>query len=167
VVIAEDSAQTIYVITDQKGILRSSDGGAGWTPVNTGLESSFALLQLIVNPARPEELYLLVNTHINEPFETSNAIYRSPDRGDSWQPVAAPAALGGTRQISADPLQPDSLHAATASGLYTLNPVTGVSTPFAPVWWDPDKSGQGVTLLRQNNRLWGEWHHYDAQGSAA
>lgn len=37
---------------------------------------------------------------------------------------------------------------------------------LAPVWWDVDKPGVGVTLLREGDQLWGYWTYYGHDGQA-
>ena len=35
---------------------------------------------------------------------------------------------------------------------------------YSGIWWDPDKSGQGVAMSQQDNDIWGSWYVYDEHG---
>ena len=67
--------KTVYATTSTEGVLRSMDGGRTWTPINDGLPIR-KVWTLSVNPKHPNELW--AGTHISY-------LFRSPDRGRSWQ----------------------------------------------------------------------------------
>lgn len=78
-----------------KGALyKTTDGGAAWAELPTGLLDGFHALEVFVNPRRPEELILFTNTHrhvytdqgaIEVPSaEYLGPVLRSGDGGQSW-----------------------------------------------------------------------------------
>ena len=67
--------KTLYATTSTEGVLRSMNGGRTWTPINDGLPIR-KVWTLSVNPKHPNELW--AGTHFSY-------LFRSPDRGRSWQ----------------------------------------------------------------------------------
>jgi photosystem II stability/assembly factor-like uncharacterized protein len=75
----------VLAIAFPDGLLRSTDGGATWSPHGAGLPASPSPSGLFTDPSNPARLYTLVGA---KP-------YRSADFGDTWAPLAltAPATL--------------------------------------------------------------------------
>src|SRR3972149_9733304 len=67
--------KTLYATTSTEGVLRSTNSGRTWTPINDGLPIR-KVWTLSVNPKHPNELW--AGTHFSY-------LFRSPDRGRSWQ----------------------------------------------------------------------------------
>lgn len=66
--------KTLYASTATEGVLRSTNAGRTWTPINDGLPIR-KVWTLAVNPARPDELW--AGTHFSY-------LFRSADRGRTW-----------------------------------------------------------------------------------
>lgn len=92
------------------GIYKSTDGGTNWSVLNTGLENSFYIWSLAVDPNNPAVLYAGIE---------NNGIYKSTNGGIDW--VAVNTGLGSFNvwAIAIDPNNPSILYAGTANaGLY-------------------------------------------------
>ena len=101
--------QRMYVGITSAGTFRSDDGGATWTPRNQGVAADFlpvpypevgqCVHKLLLHPARPERLWQ----------QNHCGVYRSDDRGDSWERLdgnGLPSGFGFP--IMLDPKDPDT-----------------------------------------------------------
>src|SRR5882762_63470 len=85
--------QTVYV-SFAGGVVRSRDGARTWTSINDGLpgrnEQGSVSFDIAQDAARPQTLYAVA---------TSEALYRSDDRGTHWQAVTA---FPGAKAVAAN-----------------------------------------------------------------
>ena len=75
--------QTLYWVVTSVGVLKSTDGGATWTPKNYGLPN-VAINRITIHPDDPNHLMVGFDGHYHS---QGGAPYRSLDGGDSWQPT--------------------------------------------------------------------------------
>jgi photosystem II stability/assembly factor-like uncharacterized protein len=94
------------------GIHRSTDGGETWTKLTKGLpKSNMGKIGLAISPQQPDVLYAAI-----ELDRRSGAVYRSSDRGRSWQKQSD--AVGGAtgphyyQELYASPHQFDRIYLA-------------------------------------------------------
>jgi len=67
--------QVVYAGTDPRGVFRSDDGGKTWTKSAAPLTER--ILSLAVDPKTPSDVYA----------GTTSGVFRSRDRGMSWEPA--------------------------------------------------------------------------------
>jgi photosystem II stability/assembly factor-like uncharacterized protein len=107
--IAVDPAapSTVYVATCcGTGLFKSTNGGASWSPSNTGLGAGNAN-RVVIDPATPATLYA-----------TAPNVFKSVDGGASWNPSNTGLPLGPD-DIDIDPSTPSTLYAVIYDdGLY-------------------------------------------------
>ncbi|MGB8648769.1 MAG: HEAT repeat domain-containing protein [Anaerolineae bacterium] len=94
--ISPANADTVYAGTESMGLYKSTDGGATWSPVNTGLGLDpgvrLSVTALAIDPLHPERVYAARGvwigiTHANLlPVE----VMLSTDGGMTWQSVNLP-----------------------------------------------------------------------------
>ncbi|MDP6921883.1 MAG: glycosyl hydrolase [Lutibacter sp.] len=73
------------------GLYKSTDGGDHWEPLRTGLpQSDMGKIGLAISPMQPDVLYAAIELNRRE-----GAVYRSADRGESWQKMSSTVS-GGT-----------------------------------------------------------------------
>jgi hypothetical protein len=80
------SDQTLFVLSGGRSIYRSADGGQGWArlhPATPGGDSSTRTLAISPNFAQDGTLFLAST----ETYYEGHGVWRSTDRGDTWQPL--------------------------------------------------------------------------------
>lgn len=92
---------TLYVGT-LGGVFKTTNGGASWSPSNTGLNSA-EVSTLSIAPSNPATLYTV----------TAGGLFKSVTGGFNWSSVnpSVTAALGWT--LTVDPSDPNALYART------------------------------------------------------
>jgi photosystem II stability/assembly factor-like uncharacterized protein len=102
-VIDPNDPQKMYV-GGHPGFYRSEDGGKSFSQDNSGLPGT-DVHGLGIDPQNPDTLYAYIVDH---------GIYRSPDAGESWEPVSAEAGVMGP--ILVDPRNSDTLYVSSMQG---------------------------------------------------
>ena len=104
--------RTLYVGTHEAGVLKTTDGGATWAPVNAGL-GGLDVHGLTLEPAAPDKLHAAVR-------EKGEGLYRTTDGGGKWTRVDD--GPGGEVKVLTSVTIPTGmggiwLYAGTAEGL--------------------------------------------------
>ena len=107
---------TLYAGTTDRGVFKSTDGGATWSGSTTGL-TSIAVGALVIDAQTPTALYA---------GTTDRGVYKSTDAGASWG--ATGLTNGSVQVLAVDPQTPTTL--------YALIPDVGVfkSTDGGATW---------------------------------
>ena len=118
------------LISSNRGLFRSEDGGATWTASNEGLPSHLRTRFLARCAARPEVVYVTLRQKAGEePW--SAGVYRSDDGGRTWversgglRRVAGKSGCGDelscwTDTVAVDPKDPDKVWTGGATWWYT------------------------------------------------
>src|SRR5262249_12727280 len=88
--IAIDSrdSSTIFAGTEDRGIFRSTDGGASWISVRSGMRDVF-VESIAIDPADSSRIFASASTTTSSPGGpvTTGGIYRSTDGGLTWSRV--------------------------------------------------------------------------------
>lgn len=109
-------AQHIFLATTM-GVFETKNGGEQWTKKMEGMKEVLMVVTLGMDPTRPSILYA----------GTSGGVYKSIDQSGHWEKVnnglvpqdmlKTSRALNVT-SIQIDPYEPDTVYAATLTGLY-------------------------------------------------
>ena len=109
--------QRAYATTRLSGLWRSTDGGATWSPANTGLPGGAALRGLAVDPAQGGALYA---GQTGAPSASLRAgpgrLYTSTDGGGHWSPLNDDLTFTTIHAFAADPSDPDVAYAGAWGG---------------------------------------------------
>jgi photosystem II stability/assembly factor-like uncharacterized protein len=99
------------------GVFESTNGGDNWIKRMEGMKEVLMVVTLCLDPTRPATMYA----------GTSGGVYRSIDRAGHWEKanngLVAPEMVKSSRAlnvtaIQVDAYEPDTVYAATLSGLY-------------------------------------------------
>ena len=129
------------------GVYRSDDGGRTWTEITPGLPSQFGF-PLVVHPHDPATVYVIPlngDDKGRHMIDGSAAVWRSRDRGQSWQRLSSGlpqqgAYLGVLREAMAmDSLAPAGVYFGTSTGQIFASADEGESWTLAadylpPIW---------------------------------
>jgi photosystem II stability/assembly factor-like uncharacterized protein len=99
------------------GIFETKNGGESWTKRMEGMKEVLMVVTLGMDPTRPAILYA----------GTSGGVYKTENEGSHWEKVnnglVAPEIIKSSRalnvtSIHVDPFEPETVYAATLSGLF-------------------------------------------------
>ncbi len=102
-----NSSRSSYAGT---GIYRSADGGKTWTW--RGLSESQHVGRIILQPGQPNVLWVAVLGHLYSP-NPERGVYKTTDGGLNWKQTLFVDENTGAIDLCADPLDPNTLYAAT------------------------------------------------------
>ncbi len=97
----------IYVVTDDQGVLKSTDAGKTWALANQGIKA-YLLYDILIHPKTPDTLYV---------GSWGGGIYKSADAGASW--IERNTGLEDTAiwTMALVPHDKETLYVATSAGV--------------------------------------------------
>jgi photosystem II stability/assembly factor-like uncharacterized protein len=151
-VISPDDPSKMYV-GGHPGFYRSEDGGKSFSQDNSGLPGT-DVHSLGMDPQNPDTLYAYI---------VDEGIYRSPDAGESWEPVSSEAGVMGP--ILVDPRNSDTLYISSMQGGFrkstdggkswlTVAPIPGgMVMSISQSWEDPNTfyAANGSEVLKSTD----------------
>ncbi len=118
---------TVYAGAAEGGVMRSRDGGQSWDLV-FDQQASLAIGALALDPVQPDVVYAgtgEVNPGGGSVAYGGTGLYRSPDQGQTWQPLGLEDS-GAIGRIVIHPTDPDRIHVAVMGHLWSSGPDRGV-----------------------------------------
>jgi len=122
-----DDEQTILAGTASGGIFRSTDQGRNWTPVFDDMPT-LAIGDLAISPSQPEVVYAgtgEANAGGGSIAYDGAGVYRSEDRGLSWQSIGLEHA-GSIGRMAVHPQRANTVFVAAMGHLFENNPERGL-----------------------------------------
>ncbi len=151
------------------GLYKSTDGGATWTQLKTGLPSFTGRIGLAISDAAPNRVYALID---GKP----GGLWRSDDDGATWSKVTGDARIWNRGwyfgQITANPKNPDQVWVCDTivlrsdDGGKSFIPLKGDPTgdDFHALWIDPTDPArrilgvdQGTLVTLNGGTTWSSW----------
>lgn len=156
---------TMWVGSVSGGIFKTTNGGASWTHLDDFLPS-LSVSSLVSHPSAPNTIYAGTGESTSGHGSQGAGVFKSTDGGASWSQLASTSGPNWqyVNRLSMHPAQPNTLLAATTTGLYRT--VDGGATwtlelqegwPFASfgdVDFDPVTGGSAITGNSSSGRAW-------------
>lgn len=156
--------------SNEKGIMKSTDGGYFWTRINDGLPNYILPSKLGINRQNPD--ILLLGTDINQPGD--RCLFKTTDGGNNWNFVNFPSYpyITNITDFSFDPIVPYRVCLSANQSSDPNNAYRGVwlSTNFGETWIQIGKPGTGpysmpypditcIAMVDENIIYAGFWSH--------
>ena len=110
VAIDPQNSSTVYVWTLAAGLLKTTDGGASWHAVNSGLPLSVRANALAIDPQNSSTVIAA----------TTSGVFRSADGGANWTAVNAGLTTLQIQTLAIDPRDASTVYAGTAGGVFAI-----------------------------------------------
>ncbi len=120
IAIDPNNPEVVWVGTGESNIFRSSnagcgvfktiDGGKTWT--NTGLENTFTIGRIRINPKNSDVVYVAATGHEWTPNE-ERGLFKTTDGGKSWNKVLYTDENTGVYDLVLDPKDPNTVYCTT------------------------------------------------------
>jgi photosystem II stability/assembly factor-like uncharacterized protein len=110
VVIDQQQPDTLYATINSSfgtRVFKTTNGGASWSDVSTGLPDGTFVSSLQIDPQIPATLYA----------GTKTGVFKSTDRGTSWVPANSGLTATVILDVAIDPRKLSTLYARTSNGL--------------------------------------------------
>jgi hypothetical protein len=118
------NSSTIYAVSTDAGVHKSSDAGTSWTSINASLGGTNPST-VAIDPSSSSTLY--VGT-------IQSGVYKSSNGGASWTPINNGLANLHVRSLAVNPAAPSTIYAGTTNG-------GAYKTTNGGSRWDPANTG--------------------------
>lgn len=105
--------RTLFAGTYGNGVFKSTDGGASWSAVNTGLTDLY-VRALAISPGYATDHTLFAATGAE--YEFSGGVFKSTDGGASWSAIGLTDVLAQALALSPDYVNDRTIFAGTYGG---------------------------------------------------
>jgi photosystem II stability/assembly factor-like uncharacterized protein len=155
------------------GLFKSSDGGATWKPLTSGLPAQTGRIGIAVSRPDPRRVYAIVDASSSE-----GGVYRSDDAGATWSHVDGDSRIwqrgwyfGG---ITADPKRPDVVYVMNTSAYRSTDGGRHFEVfrgspggdDYHTLWIEPDDpqrmilaGDQGTIVTVNGATTWSSWYN--------
>jgi photosystem II stability/assembly factor-like uncharacterized protein len=157
------------------GLFKSTDGGATWTSIMTGLPTfaeGLGRIGLAIAPTDPQRLYVTIDAGAR------SGIYRSDDAGSNWRKVSNDARVHNRGSDFAEiKVDPKNANIVYSGSIVAWKSTDGGSTwqmfrgapggdDYHRFWINPDNpdvillaSDQGAVITVNGGRTWSSWYN--------
>ncbi len=106
-VLNPETPSTLYAGTIRGGVFKSTDAGASWTAMNSGIplnQSALQIQEMAIDPVTPEILYIGTG---------GTGVFKSTDGAHSWAAARQGLTDNVIEALAVDPSNPSTLYAGT------------------------------------------------------
>lgn len=132
----------IYGAFFKDGIRKSTDGGKTWAASSEGIEKGFEIVEVVVSPTNPQDVYAIGSISWNGKF------YRSEDGGKTWK-SSSRLKVDLTANPTLDNIF-DGMSALSAPTNIAVNPRDGKELFISANWRCPHSTDGGVTWTERD-----------------
>jgi photosystem II stability/assembly factor-like uncharacterized protein len=125
--ISAADTSTYYAGTDDAKVWRSTNRGGLWTDISAGLPQRW-VTRMTADPLDPQVVYVTLSGFGAD--ETTPRVYRSPNRGTTWTPIAGNLPNMPVNDLVVDPADTQRLYVATDLGVYWTRDQGAVWVPL-------------------------------------
>lgn len=133
--IRSDNPSTLFALTSNRGIFRSTDSGASWQELKelTKFRGAAQTYQLATSRNFPNILFV----------STNYGLLQSSDGGDTWQELSTlvPRSTLPIRTVAVDPFSPDRIY-------FSVNNLVHKSEDGGKTWRTIENTQTGRTIVR-------------------
>ena len=135
ILVDPDNPNTVYAGIYNIGVIKSTDSGVNWLPINNGLKDK-KILTMEMHPANSSILYI----------GTESGLYQTVNNGRIWEFVSDTFKDFHVNSIAIDPFSPDTMYVGTTElGLFkSLN---------AGENWDQQNLGLYIKTASMNQEV--------------
>ncbi len=145
--VSESDASRLYASarrplehTGERGVFRSDDGGANWSPAGTGLPEDADIRWLEIDPDNPDIVYAAGVGSTDDP----GAVYRTDDGGENWVSYSIGLPVDSATRLALDKSGDDPvLYAGTRGGVHKIELVPDGDLDGAPDTVEADAPNGG------------------------
>src|SRR5262249_25185591 len=115
----------LYAGTNFSGVLKSTNGGLSWTPINSAITQNATITALAIDPSANGTIYAA--------NEDSNVVFETKNGGVTWvanSNLSVPAT--GINALISDPSRSSTVYAATYNGVMKTNNQGATWFPTGP-----------------------------------
>lgn len=157
------------------GLFKTTDGGASWAPIMSGLPTfadGLGRIGIAIAPSRPTRLFVTVDAG------DRSGIYRSDDAGQSWRKTSNDVRVHNRgsdfAEVKVDPRNPDVVYSgsivawkSTDAGV-TWRMIRGApgGDDYHRIWINPDNTNvmliaadQGAIITVNGGDSWSSWYN--------
>ncbi|MBU0985073.1 MAG: thrombospondin type 3 repeat-containing protein, partial [candidate division Zixibacteria bacterium] len=137
IAVAPTNQNVLYAGTDDGNVWVTTNGGGGWTRIDTGLPDRW-VTRVAVDPRHENICYVTFSG--NNWGETMPHIYRSENYGSNWTAIAGDLPDAPVNDVIPEPVDSLTLYIATDYGVYVTEDLgttwsaLGTGLPIVPVF---------------------------------
>jgi photosystem II stability/assembly factor-like uncharacterized protein len=113
IAMAPSNPQILFASVIFEGVFKTTDGGATWSAVNSGIELTGKKFAIAIHPTNPQVVYVGDELH---------GIYKTTDGGSSWTlknvGFADGVRIATCESLAIDPSHPETVYAGAANGIF-------------------------------------------------
>ncbi len=118
IAVAPSNTDVIYVGTDDANLWVTTDVGESWTRIDAGLPQRW-ITRVAVDPYADSVAYVTLSGH--RVGGMLPHIYRTSNRGGSWEPISSNLPEGPVNDVIIDPMNSNVLYAGSDVGVYVTS----------------------------------------------
>lgn len=128
--VCRSNPQVIYAVTGDPQVDVTTNGGASWTNISTGLLPKFQWIVncITVDPTNPATAYI--------PFQqvtgsSAGHVYATTNTGGTWTDISGNLPDAPANWVMVDPEVPTDVYVATDVGVFVTQQVNGTATAWS------------------------------------